>query len=131
MHWRACRGPRYNVAHVNFGSPRVGNAAFVRDFNRRVPDSWRLHSDTDVITYVPRGLDYAHVGVGVKFAGGGKLIVGLFGERRCDVDASGICADAQVRPFDWPSSIHSHIPQLYSHPFPRMLATLLEDAPKG
>lgn len=75
----------------------MGNAAFVRDFNLRVPDSWRLHSDTDVITYLPRGLGYAHVGVGVKFGGGGKLIVGLFGERRCDVDVSGICADQRVR----------------------------------
>ena len=69
----------------------------MRDFNLRVPDSWRMHSDTDIITYVPRGLGYAHVGVGVKFAGGGRLIVGLFGERRCDVDVSCICADGEVR----------------------------------
>jgi hypothetical protein len=85
------------VTHTNFGSPRVGTAAFAADFNARVCDSWRLHSRTDVITYVPRSLGYTHVGNGVDLREDGTLRVGLYGEAPSGLDAGGVCADAAVR----------------------------------
>ena len=38
----------------NFGSPRVGNHQFAKEYNEAVPDSWRLVNDRDVITGVPK-----------------------------------------------------------------------------
>ncbi|KAK9829841.1 hypothetical protein WJX72_008191 [[Myrmecia] bisecta] len=52
--------PQINM--VNFGSPRVGNVAFAADFNRLVPDAWRVTNHKDVIPRVPRLMGYSHVG---------------------------------------------------------------------
>ena len=46
----------------NYGSPRVGNAAFARTYNAAIPDSWRVTNKLDVIPRVPRLLGYCHVG---------------------------------------------------------------------
>jgi predicted lipase len=46
----------------NFGSPRVGNAAFARAYNQSVPNSWRITNKLDVIPRVPRLMGYSHVG---------------------------------------------------------------------
>ena len=46
----------------NFGSPRVGNAAFARAYNQSVPNSWRITNKLDVIPRVPRLMGYSHIG---------------------------------------------------------------------
>ena len=33
----------------NFGSPRVGNASFARDYNALVLDSWRVFNHKDIV----------------------------------------------------------------------------------
>ena len=46
----------------NYGSPRVGNAAFARAYDESVPNSWRISNKLDVIPRVPRLMGYSHVG---------------------------------------------------------------------
>ena len=46
----------------NYGSPRVGNAAFARAYNQSVPNSWRITNKLDVIPRVPRLMGYSHIG---------------------------------------------------------------------
>jgi predicted lipase len=50
----------------NYGSPRVGNAAYARLHNAAVPDSWRITNRLDVIPRVPRLMGYCHVGNSVS-----------------------------------------------------------------
>ncbi|MDR7421929.1 MAG: lipase family protein [Armatimonadota bacterium] len=46
----------------NFGSPRVGDQAFVDAYARRVPESWRIYNTADVVTAAPpQTLGYRHV----------------------------------------------------------------------
>ena len=61
---------QYNIAQhtgqaielYTYGSPRVGNAAMVTSFDRRVPNSYRFVYGWDVITRVPREWQgYEHV----------------------------------------------------------------------
>jgi hypothetical protein len=51
---------------VNFGSPRVGNAAFVEAYNKLVPDSVRVVNGSDAVPTVPALLGYRHVAHGVR-----------------------------------------------------------------
>ena len=44
--------PKPRLAVYTFGSPRVGNAAFARDFGAAVKDSWRIVNDGDVVPTV-------------------------------------------------------------------------------
>ena len=46
----------------NYGSPRVGSAAFKAAFDAAIPDAWRVINAADIIPRVPRLLGYAHVG---------------------------------------------------------------------
>ena len=46
----------------NYGSPRVGNAAFACAYNQSVPNSWRITNKLDVIPRVPRLMGYSHIG---------------------------------------------------------------------
>lgn len=43
-------GARPSIGMYNFGSPRVGNSAFVRRYNSLVPDSWRVLNPRDMVT---------------------------------------------------------------------------------
>ena len=46
-----------------FGSPRVGNAAFVDFYDRHVPNTWRHVNDEDIVPLVPpTWAGYRHVG---------------------------------------------------------------------
>jgi len=54
------------VSMVNFGSPRVGNAAFVEAYNSLVPDSIRVVNGADAVPTVPALLGYRHVAHGVR-----------------------------------------------------------------
>ena len=55
-------GGKPRLTMYNYGSQRVGNAAFARAYNAAVPDSWRVTNKLDVIPRVPRLLGYCHVG---------------------------------------------------------------------
>ncbi|GLC33350.1 hypothetical protein PLESTB_000342800 [Pleodorina starrii] len=58
-----------SVAMVNFGSPRVGNDLFVKDFNAVLPDAWRVHNHNDMVTSVPFTFgfwNFTHVGKDVR-----------------------------------------------------------------
>jgi len=56
------RGRRdIKLTMYNYGSPRVGNAAFVKEYNALVPDSFRLVNTYDGVPRVPLLLNYRHV----------------------------------------------------------------------
>ena len=62
MTFRYRGGGRPQLTMYNYGSPRVGNAAFAGAYNATVPDSWRVTNRLDVIPRVPRLMGYCHVG---------------------------------------------------------------------
>ena len=59
----------------NYGSPRVGNMAFVKRFNRLVPDAWRVYNARDLVCSVPRMMGFAHVGTPVELQADGSYAV--------------------------------------------------------
>jgi hypothetical protein len=72
-----CRDLPYPVSCYTFGSPRVGNSYFAREFDAGVPDSWRIRNKLDVVTSVPTGtvFNYAHVNSEVTICDRGKMRV--------------------------------------------------------
>jgi len=66
--------PDVRISAYTFGSPRVGNAPFARDYDDLVHDSWRLYNSKDVIATVPRLLKYSHVKTGVMIDSSNDLI---------------------------------------------------------
>ena len=62
---RAC-----TVTMYNYGSPRVGNRAFVRRFNRAVPDAVRVINGSDLVPTLPALMGYRHVDHGVRIPTG-------------------------------------------------------------
>ena len=53
--------------HYTFGSPRVGNHAFARAFNKVIPYSFRVVFDGDIIAGIPKFIRmFKHVGVEVR-----------------------------------------------------------------
>jgi hypothetical protein len=64
------------VVLMTFGSPRVGNAGFVRVFNAAVPLSWRVEMERDLVTTVPKFCClYKHAGTRVLLDEVGNVIV--------------------------------------------------------
>lgn len=72
--------PAADVVCVTFGAPRVGNHVFARQYNARVPYTWRVCFDGDIVTSMPPKVApngccgvafYKHVGIEtvVDFAG--------------------------------------------------------------
>ena len=61
------------VAMYNYGSPRVGNRAFVEQYNALVPHSVRVVNGSDAVPTVPALLGYRHVAHGVRVAAGGAV----------------------------------------------------------
>ena len=57
----------------NYGSPRVGNRTFAREFNRLVPNAWRVVNGNDAVVTVPRLLGYCHVGHAVRVSVTGEV----------------------------------------------------------
>ena len=51
----------------NFGSPRVGNAAFVEDFNNKIIGYRVVHANDIVATAPPILFDYAHIATGICY----------------------------------------------------------------
>ncbi|KAL4857581.1 Phospholipase A(1) DAD1 [Chlorella vulgaris] len=66
---------RPKIVHYNFGSPRVGNRAFAEDFDRLVPNTWRVANSKDAVALVPRMLGYCHVGHKAQLGADGELDV--------------------------------------------------------
>ena len=62
-----------DVSLVTFGSPRVGDRTFVREFDRDVPLSVRVVRDNDLVPRVPT-TDYAHVKTLLHLDDEGKVI---------------------------------------------------------
>ncbi|GLC47364.1 hypothetical protein PLESTB_000166500 [Pleodorina starrii] len=61
-----------SLVMYNFGSPRVGNKAFMEDFNALLPNAWRLTNKLDVVTSVPTlGI---HVGTAVQLGPQDRLM---------------------------------------------------------
>lgn len=64
---------RPHIVHYNYGSPRVGNKAFAEEFDRLVPNAWRVANSNDAVTLVPRMLGYCHVGHRAQLEADGGL----------------------------------------------------------
>lgn len=46
------------------GNPRVGNKAFVKSFNKRIPRCWRTYNRSDLVPNLPpRLMGYKHAGI--------------------------------------------------------------------
>lgn len=55
---------KYNYLDVEcftFGSPRVGNTAFIKSFNEKIKTSYRISHNNDPIQYVPMSPLYHHI----------------------------------------------------------------------
>jgi len=63
----------FTVTAINFGSPRVGNRAFVAMYNDLVPDSVRVVNGDDLVPTLPALLGYRHVDHGVRIDADGGL----------------------------------------------------------
>jgi Lipase (class 3) len=82
----SCR--HYTLCVYTYGSPRVGNAQFVHDFNALMLDSWRCQNVRDIVPHLaPWPMGYRHIkhaatlssGGGLKLPDGGYLRVGKKG----------------------------------------------------
>ena len=62
---------KISVTAYNFGSPRVGNRAFVAMYNDLVPDSIRVVNGDDLVPTLPALLGYRHVDHGVRIDSNG------------------------------------------------------------
>lgn len=66
-------GPN-DVFVSSFGAPRVGNSAFRKLYNDRVPHHWRIVIGPDVVTKLPK-VGYQHVGKKVLLTAAGELFI--------------------------------------------------------
>ncbi|CAI5461435.1 unnamed protein product [Closterium sp. Yama58-4] len=65
------RDRNIHLTMYNYGSPRVGNAAFVARFNVYMKDSWRIVNRADIVPTVPKLMGYRHVCCPVYLSPGG------------------------------------------------------------
>ena len=78
-------GTNVSVEAYSFGSPRVGNSAFVDSYNRRVPDTWRVVNGWDAVAGLPTlWQGYRHVDQSVKMARRftWRIVIGSFEDHR-------------------------------------------------
>jgi len=89
------------IALYNYGSPKVGNSWFQADFNRWVPDAFRIKVEGDIVTNLPAyGMGFDHVGVEVIIDGNGYgsiIIDQSFVERRLRPRRTGIAVHQLAR----------------------------------
>lgn len=62
-----------NAELFTFGSPRVGNSEFARNFTKRMPNIWRIRNHNDVVTQAPK-VFYYHVGDMYYIDGAGVIV---------------------------------------------------------
>ncbi|CAI5472913.1 unnamed protein product [Closterium sp. Yama58-4] len=65
------RDRNIHLTMYNYGSPRVGNAAFVARFNVYMKDSWRIVNRADIVPTVPKLMGYRHVCCPIYLSPGG------------------------------------------------------------
>jgi predicted lipase len=53
--------PGKTIYCYTYGAPKVGNAAFAKAYNERVPNTFRFVNGSDIVPSIPLG-DYEHVG---------------------------------------------------------------------
>ena len=72
-----CRYPEglVNLKMYNFGSPRVGNGHFAKEFDKKVPDAWRIVNRNDAVATIPRLMGYHHVGHYVSVNQHGECVI--------------------------------------------------------
>ncbi|GLC42478.1 hypothetical protein PLESTB_001102700 [Pleodorina starrii] len=100
------------ISLYTYGAPRVGNKAFAEEFDRLVPDAWRVSNINDIIPSVPRLMGYCHVGHAVRLGAEGSLRIGrstaestdVFGEGKAGVEVVqeivNKISGEQARPWD-------------------------------
>ncbi|XP_058724322.1 uncharacterized protein LOC131595839 isoform X2 [Vicia villosa] len=59
-----------SITMYNFGSPRVGNKRFVKVYNKKVKDSWRVVNHKDIIPTMGRFMSYCHINQPLFLAAG-------------------------------------------------------------
>ncbi len=77
--------PKLSVEAYSFGAPRVGNKAFTKSYNRRVPDTWRVVNGWDAVVGLPAPWQgYRHVETPVKLERGftWRIVTGSFEDHR-------------------------------------------------
>ncbi|MEM6252601.1 MAG: lipase family protein [Cyanobacteria bacterium P01_D01_bin.156] len=61
-------GTNASFQAYTFGAPRVGNSAFVKSYNLRVPQTWRFVNGNDIVCGLPRRWQgYSHVEHRLRF----------------------------------------------------------------
>lgn len=69
--------PEKDYEVILFGSPRVGNRAFKKSYNKRIFKTFRVYNGNDIVTKIPFAfLGYRHVGIGIHV--GVPRIFGVF-----------------------------------------------------
>ncbi|NJM96153.1 MAG: lipase family protein [Phormidesmis sp. RL_2_1] len=80
-------GDRVAVEAYTFGSPRVGNGAFVESYNRRIPNTWRVVNGWDAIVGVPvpwQGYRHVDTAINLERRFTWRIITGSFQDHRID-----------------------------------------------
>ena len=68
--------PRVRLKCYTFGSPRVGDALFKSDYNQRVPWTYRVQNDEDIVPHLPlKVCGFRHVGLNVFMNGNGIWVL--------------------------------------------------------
>jgi hypothetical protein len=100
-----------DICMMNFGSPRVGNRAFAREFNRLVPHSFRVVCGCDLVARMPQtpsGMvgGYRHVGR--------ACVVSETGAVWIEGAADNECADPFPQTFDAIGDLIRHEREMWS-----------------
>jgi hypothetical protein len=60
----------------SFGSPRVGNPGFTKQYDRMVPESYRVVCDRDIVTSIPNWMfSYKHSGLEIVVDKQGVMVL--------------------------------------------------------
>ncbi|GFR45786.1 hypothetical protein Agub_g7240, partial [Astrephomene gubernaculifera] len=58
--------PARDITCYTFGAPRVGNDHFASEYDRLIPNTFRVTNKYDIVVSVPRTFKYTHVGRAVQ-----------------------------------------------------------------
>lgn len=82
--------PAPKVSSYTFGSPRVGNAPFIAEYNLAVPDTWRITNSHDYAPTLPKLMGYCHVDHHVLLAGKARYSIAGADFHGCSFDDAGV-----------------------------------------
>lgn len=80
---------QYNIFGVKievftYGSPRIGNKAFAKSFNRRIPKAFKIKNGNDFISNLPfKFLNYSHIGKEIHIGDKKKIWKISFKDHKC------------------------------------------------